>query len=433
MEPVLYIIIFSIVPVIFAGTCIVTVLLFGCCVLTPGKVVRIMFPYIKRNGNNTVVFGFILAKWHICGLFWIVSWIIYEVTLTFCANILIMYRNSNNLFSATSIELQCIYANGTIANLTAIERLELDEDILCYAINFNIAGAMGQATGALAFGWVVTSILTWVVLNVNYCIIQHVKNSKRKLECYKSSLSIIIAIIILQCLIAPLIIVGLCYIYYDRQWFLYLIKPENKTILTITVAMIYILNITDIRKEPKSLEECCRETMKAQQIEEMSRRRGYERTQLNRKKRSILREMAEQECKKMIAYETAVDINDEEELKNILLTAYNNIMKYNEDREEKELRRVNGPIEDNDDTSSSNEETNVESESDHNPQLKDMSTERYIPIHKKTYPLTMRTQKKKTHPLSNIHRSGSTTEQEDTPIVVTADIHTAQDNEETSL
>ena len=248
---------FLIVPVIFAVTCMATVLLVGCRVLTPDKVVRIMFPYIRRNGNNTVMFGFILTRGHIRGLFWGVCFLIGAVIWTFCTNILIIYTNNNNLFSATSIELQCFNENGTIANLTAIERLQLDEDIVCYAINFNIAGAMGQATGALAFGWVVGSIITWVVLNVIYCII---KNNKCNLEFYKWFLFIITIIISLLSIIAQWIIIGLG---YDRQWFFYLMKPENITIFIILIAVMFIFD-TNITKEPKSFEEHYRETMNTQ-------------------------------------------------------------------------------------------------------------------------------------------------------------------------
>ena len=330
MDPFrVYYYIFEIGYLILGIISAVTVLLVGCCVLTPGKVVRILFPYIKRNGNNTVMFGYILTRGHITGLFMEVSWIIVLVTLTFCTNILIIYKNNNNLFSATSIELQCYYANGTIAELTAIERLQLDEDILCYAINFNIAGAMGQATGALAFGWILTSVLTWIVLNMNYCIIQRVKNSKRKLMCYKLFLLINATIIMLLTLIAKCILLGLYY-YYDTQWVLYLSKPENVTIFIILMAvMFFILLAPSIRKEPKSLEECCREIMKTKQKEEMNIQRGHEITQLNEKKQSILREIAEHKCKILIAHQTALDINNEEKIMDIVLTAFNNIMQQN--------------------------------------------------------------------------------------------------------
>ena len=146
-----YFIIFITVPIILPVIPAVIAGLVGWYVLKPDKMVRIMFPYIRRNSNNTVMFGFILKEYQIYGLFWGVIGIIYQVILTFWLNILI-YKNS---FSDASVELQCFYCNSTIAELTVVERLELDKDITCYAINYNIAGAMGQATGALALGWVI--------------------------------------------------------------------------------------------------------------------------------------------------------------------------------------------------------------------------------------------------------------------------------------
>ena len=161
-------------------------------VLTSDKLVRIIFPYIKRNGNNTVIFGFVFKyPIHVPVLFWGVHLIIIQVILIFWYNILIIYKNNNNPFSVTSVELQCFYDNDTIAELTAIERQELDEDIHCFAINFNTSGAMDQATGALAFGWIVTTILTWVVLNVNYTITQRIKKVKESSDTINGSYSLL--------------------------------------------------------------------------------------------------------------------------------------------------------------------------------------------------------------------------------------------------
>lgn len=341
-------------PLIFGCITGAIVALVGCCVIKPDKVVRIMFPYIKKNGNNTVAFGFILTKWHIGGLFGAVCLVIGGVIWTVCANIFITYTNNNNLLSATSTELQCFHDNGTKAELILTEREKLDEDIhvLCYAINFNIPGAMGQVTGALTFGWVMASILTWIELNVNYTIIQCIKNSKKNLKCCKWFLTIIefmitLIVTVLLCIIAAL--------YNNKQWSSYLFfKPESITIFLILASVIFAYS-NNIKKEPKSLEECCSETMKERQKAEMSRRRGYERTQLKRKNRLILREMAEQECKRQLAYETAIGIDDEETM-DIVQTAYDNIMEHYEDREE-ELRTINGSI----------EETSFGPESDHNP------------------------------------------------------------------
>ena len=249
--------IFIAVPITIAIIIGVIVGLVGCCVIKPGKLVRIIYPYIRRNGKNTVVFGFILGKWHVYGFFWGVIWIIYQVTVTFCTNILIIYAN-NNPYSATSVELECFYDNGSIAELTAIERLELNKNIICFAINYNIAGAMGQATSALAMGWIITSVLTWIILKLNYKITKRIKNTK-KLECYKVFSIIIVVIIGLTNFIVrkAMPVIGL---YYYTQWFL---QPENATILVIFEAMTHILH-TDITKEPKSFEEHCRKTMEAQ-------------------------------------------------------------------------------------------------------------------------------------------------------------------------
>ena len=248
----MYFTIFINLPPIFGIILAVIVGLLCLCKMKPDKMVRMIFPYIRRNGNNTVMFGYILQKQQIIELFLQVCIIISQVILTFFANILITYTNNNNLFSATSIELQCSYDNGTIVNLTAIKTLKLDKDILCIAINFNIAGAMGQATGALALGWIITSIASWIILYVNYCIIQHcIKNNERKLKCYQCSLCIILVIIILAIAIILCIIIGH---YYNTQpeWYLYLFKPENGTVLVVIGAVLCICMATattDIEKE----------------------------------------------------------------------------------------------------------------------------------------------------------------------------------------
>ena len=309
-----YFITFLIVPVIFAAICTVIVLLVGCCVLRPDKLVRIIFPYIRRNGNNTVVFGFILTTRHIRGLFVGVCSIIVQVTWTFCANILIIYTNNNNLFSATSIELKCFYANDTIANLTAIERLQLEKNIFCFAINYNIAGAMGQATGTLALGWVVASILTWIALNVNYCIVQRIKNSKKKFRCYELFLLIIITLTIIAS--GSIIVIVL---YFNAQLFLYHIKPENATIIIILIAVVYIIHNPDIRKEPKSLEEHCRETMEAQ-AEKLKEMPDEEVTY----KRAIIN-IAKLEYQRLLVKEVVEKRNDEDAMKRAAGIVFNKV------------------------------------------------------------------------------------------------------------
>ena len=242
MNSSIYFTSFSVAPVILAAISVFTVILVRCCVIEPDKIVRIIFPYIKRNGNNIVFCGFVLNNYPIYGIFWGVCWIIGEVTYVLCADILITYKNNNNPFSATSIELHCFYDNDTTVELTAIERQELDEDICCLAINFNIAGA----AGALALRWIIMSVLAWVVLNVNYTIIQHIKKCKGKFECYQWFLFTIMVLIILT----------------NSIVLLYLKNPKNMPQIFIIFGIVPYIFSPNIEKEPKSLEEHCRKTMK---------------------------------------------------------------------------------------------------------------------------------------------------------------------------
>ena len=255
MNPLwMYFGVFITLPWLLAVISGITAVFVGCRFITPEKVVRIIFPYIRKNGKNTVMFGYILTTDHIIGLFFAMSWIMYVMMWVFLTNILIIYTNNNNLFSATSIELQCIYANGTIANLTAIERLELEEDIICWAINFNIAGAMGQATGALAFGWIITSIVSWIILNVNNWIKQRIKimeSCKRNFKYWKIFLFISGTIIGVAYVATIYIILALNIIWL----YLYVFRPENALIITILGAAPFIFDKNITKKNPPDEEE----------------------------------------------------------------------------------------------------------------------------------------------------------------------------------
>lgn len=69
----------------------------GFCILTPGKVVRIIFPYIKRDGENTVVFGFILSKDILRKIFWfMVLTIAYDTTNIFWTSFFVKVSHRYN-------------------------------------------------------------------------------------------------------------------------------------------------------------------------------------------------------------------------------------------------------------------------------------------------------------------------------------------------
>lgn len=162
----------------------------GYCILTPGKLVRIMFPYIKRKGNDTVMFEYILSETKIISLFYIAVNIMFYCTLIFFSNIFIAYRGNNNPYEAYSTELYCFYDNDTLVELNHWERMELQEPMQCYAINFNISGAMGQVTGALALAWIIAAIIT--ILPTTICkIYKNIKEYIRGKSCLTDCKNII--------------------------------------------------------------------------------------------------------------------------------------------------------------------------------------------------------------------------------------------------
>ena len=119
--------------------------------LKPDKLVRTMFPYINKHGNNTVMFGFIIKDVYIIFLFVIMLINIYFTMAIFFAHVLIVRSETYNPFGG----FDCFDENGEEINSTTIEEaFELrksNRTIECYAWQLNIAGAVGQATGTLLF------------------------------------------------------------------------------------------------------------------------------------------------------------------------------------------------------------------------------------------------------------------------------------------
>uniref|UniRef100_A0A1X7TKL2 Uncharacterized protein n=1 Tax=Amphimedon queenslandica TaxID=400682 RepID=A0A1X7TKL2_AMPQE len=128
------------------------------------KLVRTMFPYIKRNGMNTVMFGFIISDKYMVVLFIIMLINVYFTMAIFFINVFIKQSNAYNPFE----DFDCFYTNGDEINPETIEEaFELRSSnriIECYAWQLNIAGAVGQATATLLFSWAVVSVVTWIML-----------------------------------------------------------------------------------------------------------------------------------------------------------------------------------------------------------------------------------------------------------------------------
>ena len=142
-----------------------------------GKTVRIVFPYIKKHGNYTVAFGFILKNGLIISHYSYVCFIFATVAHIF----------SNSFFLKTSTQynpydFDCFYDNGTeVGQLTPEEAKE--ERVTCFAWSFGIGEAVGEATGTLALTWIIASTLIYVTLNCSFKFKKFCNNKeKRKLE-----------------------------------------------------------------------------------------------------------------------------------------------------------------------------------------------------------------------------------------------------------
>ena len=272
-------------------------LIVGCCFLTPDKLVRIAFPYIKRKGINTVVFGFLLSKSNIRGLLWISAWVVSLINLTFWSQTFItLYSYNNNPYSASVIQLDCFYIN----NNTLVTEETPQEDIVCFAINSNLGGAMGHITGVLALAWIVVAIVTRILLKVHYKIITCIKNNNScciKLTHYICFLFIIIEI--LRIILFISIILKLTFYFkYDQQWLYHVLTPEFNLFSLILWSSVAIID-PDIKKAPESFKELCRKAMK--------QKTPQERKQIIKK---YMKSTIEAECTRIIIDE-AVDSNEE--------------------------------------------------------------------------------------------------------------------------
>ena len=173
----------------------------GHCLLKPGKMVRTIFPYIKRNdtarqSNDTdaesTIFGSTLSNDAIKLLFFMALRMIFYSIWIFFSNTFIIYEGYNNPYS---IEFNCFYDNGTLVEISPLEQITITDPVWCYAINTNIAEAAGQATGALAMAWLIASIETWIIIKIKLKFKKtENSNEKNKIKAYICYLLIILTI-----------------------------------------------------------------------------------------------------------------------------------------------------------------------------------------------------------------------------------------------
>ena len=181
--------IFHTVSLILAFVFTVITGLVGYCILKPDKLVRTVFPYIRKRGNDSVMFGSNLLKGAITLFFFMALKIIFYTLWIFFSNTFIIYKGYNNPYSIT---LNCFSDNGTLVELSSWEQMM--EPAWCYVIDTNIARAAGIATGALAVAWLIASVETWIIIkaekyigvkNGNSNKNLNEENKKKKIKAYR--------------------------------------------------------------------------------------------------------------------------------------------------------------------------------------------------------------------------------------------------------
>ena len=148
--------------------------------LKPDKLVRIIFPYIKRHGNHTVMFGFIIKEPYIWILIVIMLINIYFTMAIFFVHVVIVQSNTYNPFD----DFDCFNSTHDHINMNVEDAWILKqsgEHVECYAWTLNIAGAVGQATATLLFSYAVVSVTTWLILKIYYKLHNRYNNKKIKL------------------------------------------------------------------------------------------------------------------------------------------------------------------------------------------------------------------------------------------------------------
>lgn len=333
---------------------------------TADKLVRFIFPYVKRKGGNNVVFGFKLDEYHILTLLWVAIEVVYYVIWAFWFNIILIYPNNSNPHDAYSYELNCYYLNYTEIELSTAERLTTKEAIKCIGFNSNIAGAMSQVTGILGFTWILVSILTWILLNVKHCVINikhyvmkkcdrtQCKQCKQcKHTCSKCSLFYYIVIHIVH-LSIDIAWIAIIVNYNDKKWYSYVATPENNLLIAVFLGSVSVIGFPIEKATPKTLEELCREAMKKKtqqereqiikkkkkstqiaeyicniEFEEHCRERVIQEDTPHELTQSILKEMIKHECKRLLASKAITNTN-EEEMKRIFMNTFNSIISQEE-------------------------------------------------------------------------------------------------------
>uniref|UniRef100_A0A1X7TWS7 Uncharacterized protein n=1 Tax=Amphimedon queenslandica TaxID=400682 RepID=A0A1X7TWS7_AMPQE len=205
----------------------------------------------------------------------------------------------------------------------------------------------------------------------------------------------------------------------DINWLHYILKIENATILAVLSAVLCIclVTATDIKKESKSLEEHCRETMKKKK----------EKQKTDAVKSSLIK-IAKHKYMELLAEEMESQFN-ENTMEGIAIIAFAEIttgVKY------KNILPNHHTSTATEQENPRTEQENPSTEQDTPTEQDNTATEQDTPTEQEDTPIEQEnppTEQEDTP----IEQENPPTEQEGVPLVVTVDVHTPQENEETSV
>ena len=274
----------TVVPLALAGIATILAVIVICCLR--GKAVRIIFPYIKKHGNYTVAFGFILKKWLIISHFSHVVLIFIAVTLIFSNSFLLKTSTRYNPYDY----FDCFYDNGTeVGQLTPEEALRLEEKVKCFVLSLDIGEAAGQATGILALTWIAVSVLLYAQLYCSLGVKKCLRNKKiRKLGiCCACALVLAEVIFYIACYSTPLTFVAT-----SKKWIPEYVSSTQlylQIVLFVTTLLTTIAYAIGATKEPENYTEFCQKVVKANAEEPAE----WHRITLEKQKAILTKELTE--------------------------------------------------------------------------------------------------------------------------------------------
>ena len=172
-----YIIVEIPVPLFIVLLVSIGVGLAGCHALEPNKLVRIMFPFLKKkpSGHTYMFSQFELSSADKKLCYFMMLQVVFQTTFIFLS----AFVKTSYTYNPYD-DIDCyFFSNLSKVEVSPQEALKLEEHIQCFTWQFNIGGAVGQATGTLAFTWLVSSVMIWIFVHLNHNYNSHEGKSKK--------------------------------------------------------------------------------------------------------------------------------------------------------------------------------------------------------------------------------------------------------------